>query len=150
MQPIQFVPITPGELRLNGADLFEAHQQEAGLAIGTAGLAPQWQIADSLYDAGDLLLVGAYSGRSLVGYGACVVSEHMNTGATQAVVTAIYLSPEYRSGAGNGLAEALKHEAKQAGAKTMMWSAKIGSKFDNVLSKTRGLQRIEHVYYEEL
>ena len=150
MAMLAYSRISPGELRLSGTDLFCEHQAEAGLPLLGANLEPQWDLMQAMFDRGDLIAVGAFHQGTLVGYATAVLGPHLNTGQECAAVTTVYLDPNYRSGAGDGLREALRDEAKAAGAVRILWSAKPGSKLDYILSKSKSLSIVEHVYSEEL
>lgn len=150
MATLAYSRISPGELRLSGADLFCEHQAEAGLPLLGANLDPQWDLMQSMFDQGFLFVVGAFHQGTLVGYATAVIGPHLNTGQEYAAVTTVYLDPNYRSGAGNGLCDALRDEAKAAGVDRILWSAKPGSKLDCILSKSKRMARVEHVYSEEL
>lgn len=150
MATLAYSRISPGELRLSGAHLFCEHQAEAGMRMSGDGIEPQWDLMQTMFEQGTMLIVGAFHQGTLVGYATSVLGPHLNTGQRCAAVTSVFLDPNYRSGAGNGLCEALRDEAKSAGAERILWSAKPGSKLDCILRSRKRMSVVEHVYSEEL
>lgn len=102
-----------------------------------------------LYQAGMLVLLGAYDGERMVGYAIASLSPSLHYGVVTAHHMTLYLAPSHRTPRTSlRMVEALAHACKDKGAVMMTWSAKPGSAFARLIARRARLE--DFVFTQEL
>jgi hypothetical protein len=143
---MQVRDITVADLWKDGEHLFPGHADVVGMRVLCT---PDRQLHQQMEDNGDLIALGAYHEGEMAGYALAVLQQHPHTGVEHAAVIAIYVGPDV-PGAGNALMLQLASAAKKAGAVSLLWSAKHGSKFAKVLAGQHRMRKSEVIYEETL
>lgn len=128
--------------------LVQANKSEAEAHIPFA-VDVDVQLYDRLYQAGLLVLLGAYEGARMVGYAIASVAPHLHYGVLVGQHMTLYIAPEHRTPRLSlRLVEALAAQCKAKGARMMTWHAKPDSAFARLLSKRFKVEDL--VYLQEL
>ena len=101
-------------------------------------------------DSGLALLLGVFTTDALVGVAVVLVSEHPHYSKKLAVVESLYVLPDARiRGAGSAILEAIKDEARKAGAEGVLVSAPTGSRLEK-LGRLCEWRQTNSVFFLEL
>lgn len=141
--------VTVADLREAAADLFQRNWGE--VERGHWRLDIDWPMYERLEQLGNLIVLGAFSGGRCVGYCTMILSRHMHAIDTvMAQNMVIFVDPAERSrGHGIALMKAAEQEARERGAKQVLWHAKTGSRMERVLTGL-GYSDYERTYLKEL
>lgn len=116
--------------------LSRAHWLETERHVSDSGPAPLLDTYRALEAQGMLIAVGAFDGGTLVGYAFAIVSPHLHYGTPYAQHDLLYLDPEHRAGSnGVRLMREVEREATARGAEFILWHAKPGSVFADLLHR---------------
>lgn len=152
MEPITTRRCTVAELE--SAPNFDALLAEYAQESAIDGLPPpsaQMGIYCQMEAVGVLHFLGAFSGDTLAGFAAIVVSVLPHYGVKTATTESLFMGHAFRKGSGAGLklltaAEAL---AKDLGAVGLFVSAPIGGRLEQVLPRI-GFQETNRVFFRGL
>lgn len=99
-----------------------------------------------------LLIFGAKVAEKLVGYVAgLVVPRHPQHNWSMVQAEVLYVDPTYRStGATGRLMSALAKAARSLRASSVLWGAKVGTDFEQVLDRRDRFKKFEVFYEQEL
>jgi len=105
--------------------LLRQHWQEVAKNKDLMVLSPAHEIYEAMEQSGVLFILGLFVEGDLVGYSFNFVHPHLHfSNLTYCDNDALYLDPDYRNGsAGLRLMTATEREARQRGAKLMLWHA---------------------------
>ena len=144
-------PITVAELREQGGGLFRAHWAEVAKNKHLMVLDPNWDAYEAMEAKGDLLAIAlcADDGR-LLGYSVSLLAWHHNyAGLRYCQNLVVFVDKEHRrQSAGMRLINATEVEAKERGAKLVLWHAKPDTALDVLLQKRCKVQDV--IYAREL
>tara|TARA_S200002703_G_scaffold160089_1_gene176883 strand:+ start:6374 stop:6820 length:447 start_codon:yes stop_codon:yes gene_type:complete len=137
------------DLQEQGTALMEANGAETGMRE----LDIDWGFFRATEASGNLLIFGARVDEELVGYvaGMFVAShpQHRNWAMVQAEV--LYVAPDFRgTGATDRLMAALSQAARALRASSILWGAKVGTGFEQVLDRRDRFRKFEVFYEQEL
>lgn len=103
---------------------------------------PQPHIYAAMEQAGALECFGAYIDDALVGFVSVVSSIMPHNGKRIATIESIYAAPEHRdSGAGTALMDAAEEFSATSGCIVLIYTARVGSALEKVLSRRSGCSR---------
>lgn len=125
--------------------LLELHWEEVAKNKGLMRLAPDWAKYQMLDDQHYLLILVAYAGEELVGYSCNLLDGHLHySDLRYAQNDVLFLHKDHRaSPLGQRLIKRTEEDAKQRGAKLMMWHAKEDSALSKIMqAKRRPIQDI--------
>lgn len=101
-------------------------------------------------DSGLAMMLGVFVDDALVGAAVVLVSEHPHYSKKLAVVESLYVLPDARiRGAGSAILEAIKDEARKAGAEGVLVSAPTGSRLEK-LGRLCEWRQTNSVFFLEL
>ena len=133
-----------GQLLAQYAD--ECAMPELGPAV------PQFESYRAMEAAGFMHPIAAFDGDNIVGLVLPVVVRLPHYGVIAATVESIYATPEARSsGVGKWLRHLARDLAHELGAKSVLWTAPVGSEFADVLvaEAKRGRTRMSNFTFVE-
>jgi GNAT superfamily N-acetyltransferase len=108
---------------------------------------PQHQTYTALEQSGAFQGFGAYAGDDLVGFVTVVSSVMPHNGKRAATVESVYVSPSHRgSSAGNALLSAAEQYAAESGCVVILYTARVDSPFETVLSRRSGCKESHTVF----
>ena len=97
---------------------------------------PNWQMYETMEQAGLLQVFGAYVEDDLVGFAAVLVMLSPHYGSKLASAESIFVRRKHRpQGAGVELMSAVEEYAQAAGCRALMYSAPAGSRLETLLDK---------------
>lgn len=141
---IEIRKVTIDELRASpdAAGLFEAHYQEVARNKDVMVLDPNWRAYYALEERGLLMAFAAVAVQQdphvevMVGYSLNVITQHMHyAGLRICQNDVLFVAKEWRRGVGRRLIHHTEHEARERGARLMLWHAKEGTDLDRLLPK---------------
>ena len=94
---------------------------------------------------------GAYDGDTLIGFAATITAMLPHYSKMIATVESIYVDPAYRKGgAGRALMAAIEGNARSMGCAAVLYSAPVGSAFEQYLSAARAYSHTSAVFCRRL
>lgn len=127
-------PVDHREIMEQIKSLTVGHWQETEAGFSDSEPNPCAEVYDAMAAVGGLVAFSAMDGGEVIGYASAFVCRHPHYDMVIAHHDTLYLHPEHRAGtAGIRLMKALETEAARRGAVRMLWHAKPGSAFDNIL-----------------
>lgn len=112
---------------------------------------PQAELYAQMEQSGIFQVFGAFDGDELVGFASVLVYLNPHYGKMLATVESLFLSPIHRtSKMGQGLMSALEEYAKGRGCEAILYSAKAGSQFEQLLSLMKNYKRSHSVFLRQL
>lgn len=132
--------------------LFGEHWQEVAGFKKLMILAPDEECYRAAEAAGQLIVLAAFEGSTVVGYSVSIIKAHLHyRDLTVAVNDVLFLTPAMRSrGNGDALIAATEQHARERGAKLLFWHAKLNTALDIMLPRKHGYVLHEHIYAKEL
>lgn len=139
------------ELRALADELFVAHYEEVALHKDVMKLSPDWDRYFALQESGNLILIAAWVGSTLVGYSVSFILQHPHYSTlTFAQNDLLFVAEEYRrSRVGLQLIKATEMTARARGAKLLTWHAKQGTALEAILPRV-GYGLHEIIFSKEL
>ena len=146
---------------VNAQQLIDEYAAECSVADAD----PQVELYAAVEQAGALHCFGAYvtpqrhgpvagdpvAGDELVGFISVLNSPMLHNGKRVATIESFFvLAAHRRSGAGNRLLAAAKAYASESGCLGLLYTARIGSRLEKVLSRRAGCERSHTVFTEWL
>lgn len=132
-----------------GRAMAQAHQREVEPELGREGVNLALDVYRALEASGAVIAIGAFDGKTLVGYSVAILGPHLHYGFLYAHHDLLYLDPAYRKGTlGLRLIRATEAEARARGARCATWHAKPGSALQRILDRL-GYGSEETVYLKE-
>jgi predicted GNAT superfamily acetyltransferase len=127
--------------------LLRAHWDEVAKNKELMQLKPRVDVYRAMENDGALIALGAFSGPDLVGYSVTMVSAHLHyADLIYAHNDVIFVAEQHRAGRlGLKLIRETERQAKERGARLMLWHAKPDTAFNTLLPRLGyGVQDIVH------
>lgn len=129
--------------------LLEAHREELTTNKDLMKLAPRREIYERLEAAGALLSLGAFVDDKLVGYSIGILDRNLHYGDLAVLQNDLFfVGLEHRARLGLRLMNETERLAAQRGARMVLWHAKQGSSFANILDR-KGY-RVQDIIYSRV
>lgn len=117
-------------------DLMREHWLENESEVAPDGPKPIVEAYAALEASGGISAFGAFDGENMVGYVVCIVARHHHYGFAFAQHDVLFVSHAYRSsGLGLRLIRRAEEDARERGARMMVWHAKPGSALERIMSR---------------
>jgi hypothetical protein len=139
-----------GEIRLvrysdilgapNAAELIEEYGKECMVQVN-----PQAEIYARMEDSGALQCFGVYDDQDLVGFASVLTAVMPHSGIRIGTVESIFVSAGKRP-SGASLMVTLEKYAKAAGCAMLLYSARVGSRLEWILSQRRECRHTHAVF----
>lgn len=102
---------------------------------------PQPEIYAALDQVGVLKCFGAYTGAELAGFVSLLMNVMPHNGKRIATIESIFAVPEHRNlGTGDALLDAAEAFAAASGCAALIYTARVGSALEKVLSRRHGCE----------
>lgn len=108
---------------------------------------PQRQMYELMEKTGKLRCFGAYVATELIGFVSVLVGPMPHHGKWLATIESLYVEPAHRDyGTGNALLTAAEEVAIESGCVVLLYTARVGSSLETILSRRVGCER-SHVVF---
>lgn len=134
----------------NAEKLFAEYGEECSIpAIGQIN--PQPDLYEKLESNGAMRTFAAFQDSELIGFGTVLVYVVPHYGEPIATIESLFIAAEHRAtNAGNALMEAIEHHAELAGAVVVLYSARVGSRLERLLTMKKDYERTNTVFLRKL
>jgi GNAT superfamily N-acetyltransferase len=140
-----------GEIRLvrysdilgapNAAELISEYAQECVVQID-----PQVEAYRAMERAGAFVAFGVYDGDVLVGFASVLMAVMPHDGRKVGTVESIFVSEGHRRDTGGSLMLALEDYAQSAGCADLLYTARVGSRMEWILSHRKKCRHTHSVH----
>jgi GNAT superfamily N-acetyltransferase len=131
----------------NARELFDAYAADCLMP----GSKPQVEIYQSMEQACVLACFGAYAGDELVGFVTLVKSVMPHHGKRIASIESLFVEASHRAGGtGSRLLDAAREFAASSWCAALLYTARVGSELETLLSRREGCKRSHTVFTEWL
>ena len=131
--------VSVDRILVDGAVMFQDHWAEVAQNRDVRRFGLDELRLRAMEQNGDLFVLAAYEGETLIGYSVCLIGNHLHDVNTlYAKSDALFVHKSHRrQGVGGRLVVATEREAKKRGASVMIWHAMVDTELDTRLASSR-------------
>jgi GNAT superfamily N-acetyltransferase len=135
IKPVSYTEILDAP---NSAELLDAYSKDCVMP----DYAPQRQIYSAMEKAGSIYCFGAYVSGTLIGFVSVFAGVMPHNGKLLATIESLFVLPSHRAtGAADALMAAVERVSKAAGCVNLLYTARVGSPLEVVLSRRPGCKK---------